>query len=135
MNFREFTLDDFDSVINLWKKAGLIISRSDTLEGLKKKIKRDPQLFFVMEKDSFIIGVVMGSYDGRRGWINHLAVDPEYQGMKIGQQIIKELELRFKKIGCEKINLLIEKNNEEVQEFYEKLGFKKDELLFMEKWI
>lgn len=135
MNFREFTLDDFDSVINLWKKAGLIISRSDTLEGLKKKIKRDPQLFFVMEKDSFIIGVVMGSYDGRRGWINHLAVDPEYQGMKIGQQIIKELEMRFKKIGCEKINLLIERNNEEVQEFYEKQGFKKDELLFMEKWI
>lgn len=37
MNFREFTLYDFDSVINLWKKAGLIISRSDTLEGLKKK--------------------------------------------------------------------------------------------------
>lgn len=135
MNFREFTLNDFDSVINLWKKAGLIISRSDTLEGLKKKIKRDPQLFFVMEKDSFIIGVVMGSYDGRRGWINHLAVDPEYQGMKIGQQIIKELEMRFKKIGCEKINLLIERNNEEVQEFYEKQGFKKDELLFMEKWI
>ncbi|WP_342534574.1 GNAT family acetyltransferase [Lysinibacillus sp. FSL K6-0057] len=135
MNFREFTLYDFDSVINLWKKAGLIISRSDTLEGLKKKIKRDPQLFFVMEKDSFIIGVVMGSYDGRRGWINHLAVDPEYQGMKIGQQIIKELEMRFKKIGCEKINLLIERNNEEVQEFYEKQGFKKDELLFMEKWI
>lgn len=135
MNFREFSLDDFDSVINLWKKAGLIISRSDTLEGLKKKIKRDPQLFFVMEKDSFIIGVVMGSYDGRRGWINHLAVDPEYQGMKIGQQIIKELEMRFKKIGCEKINLLIERNNEEVQEFYEKQGFKKDELLFMEKWI
>lgn len=88
-----------------------------------------------MEKDSFIIGVVMGSYDGRRGWINHLAVDPEYQGMKIGQQIIKELEMRFKKIGCEKINLLIERNNEEVQEFYEKQGFKKDELLFMEKWI
>ncbi|QSB09227.1 GNAT family acetyltransferase [Lysinibacillus fusiformis] len=135
MNFREFTLNDFDSVINLWKKAGLIISRSDTLEGLKKKIKRDPQLFFVMEKDSFIIGVVMGSYDGRRGWINHLAVDPEYQGMKIGQEIIKELEMRFKKIGCEKINLLIERNNEEVQEFYEKQGFKKDELLFMEKWI
>lgn len=135
MNFREFTLNDFDSVINLWKKAGLIISRSDTLEGLKKKIKKDPQLFFVMEKDSFIIGVVMGSYDGRRGWINHLAVDPEYQGMKIGQQIIKELEMRFKKIGCEKINLLIERNNEEVQEFYEKQGFKKDELLFMEKWI
>lgn len=88
-----------------------------------------------MSVEDFFSNTLSCTIDGRRGWINHLAVDPEYQGMKIGQQIIKELEMRFKKIGCEKINLLIEQNNEEVQEFYEKQGFKKDELLFMEKWI
>lgn len=135
MAFREFTLLDFDSVIDLWEKAGLILSHSDTYDGMKGKLERDPELFFVLEEDSRIIGVVMGSYDGRRGWINHLAVDPEYQGRNIGHQIIEELECRFKKIGCEKINLLIELSNEKVQGFYEKQGFKKDELIFMEKWI
>ena len=135
MYFREFTLLDFDLVIELWEKAGLILSRSDTYDGMKEKLKRDPELFFVLEEDSRIIGVVMGSYDGRRGWINHLAVDPEYQGRNIGQQIIEELESRFKKMGCEKINLLIELSNEKVQGFYEKQGFKTDELIFMEKWI
>lgn len=135
MNFRDFTLNDFDLVIDLWKRAGLILSHSDTHQGMKKKLKRDPELFFVLEKDTRIIGVVMGSYDGRRGWINHLAVDPEYQGKNIGQQIIEELESRFKKIGCEKVNLLIELSNMEVQGFYEKQGFKKEELIFMEKWI
>ena len=135
MYFREFTLLDFDLVIELWEKAGLIFSRSDTYDGMKEKLKRDPELFFVLEEDSRIIGVVMGSYDGRRGWINHLAVDPEYQGRNIGQQIIEELESRFKKIGCEKINLLIEVSNKKVQGFYEKQGFKTDELIFMEKWI
>lgn len=135
MNFRGFTLEDFNSVIGLWKKAGLILSRSDTFDGMQEKLKRDPELFFVLEEDSRIIGVVMGSYDGRRGWINHLAVDPEYQGKYIGHKIIKELEYRFKQIGCEKVNLLIEMNNEKVQGFYEKQGFKKDELIFMEKWI
>ena len=135
MYFREFTLLDFDLVIELWEKAGLILSRSDTYDGMKEKLKRDPELFFVLEEDSRIIGVVMGSYDGRRGWINHLAVDPEYQGRNIGQQIIEELESRFKKMGCEKINLLIELSNEKVQGFYEKQGFKTDQLIFMEKWI
>lgn len=135
MEFREFTLNDFDSVTNLWKKAGLILSRSDTYEGMKEKLKRDPELFFVLEDSTRIIGVVMGSYDGRRGWINHLAVDPEYQGRNICQKIMTELELRFKQVGCEKINLLIEIDNEKVQSFYEKQGFEKDELIFMEKWI
>ncbi|MGP7817137.1 GNAT family acetyltransferase [Niallia sp. 01092] len=135
MNFREFTLNDFDSVIELWLKAGLTLSRSDTYEGMKKKLKRDSELFFVVENDNKVVGAVMGSYDGRRGWINHLAVDPDYQGKNIGHQIMKELESRFKQIGCEKLNLLIELENEKVQEFYKKQGFKKDELIFMEKWI
>ena len=135
MQFREFTLNDFDSVLNLWKKAGILISRSDTYEGLMSKLLRDPELFFVVEDNQKIIGVVMGSYDGRRGWINHLAVDPEYQGKRIGQQIMEQLEIRFKQIGCEKVNLLIEKNNAKVQSFYEKQGYETDDLIFMEKWI
>lgn len=133
MKFRSFTLNDFDSVVHLWRKAGLILSLSDTSEGLKKKLKRDSELFFVAEEDHHIIGVVMGSYDGRRGWINHLAVDPEYQGRKIGQAMIMELEKRFKKEGCEKVNLLIEPSNKGVQSFYEKQAYKRDELIFMEK--
>lgn len=130
MNFR-----DFNSVIDLWTRAGLKLSLSDTMGGLENKLRRDPDLFFVLEDSTQIIGVVMGSFDGRRGWINHLAVDPAYQGKSIGQKIMSELELRFKKIGCEKINLLIEMDNQKVQEFYKKQGYQQDELIFMEKWI
>jgi ribosomal protein S18 acetylase RimI-like enzyme len=133
--FRSFELCDFDEVIALWKKAGLFLSQSDTLTGMEKKLARDPDLFFVAEEDSHIISVVMGSYDGRRGWINHLAVDPDYQGRKIGQKMIEELEKRFKHEGCDKVNLLIELSNGEVEHFYEKQGYQRDDLIFMEKWI
>lgn len=135
MYFRNFSLNDYDSIIDLWSRAGLKLSSSDTMEGLKNKLRRDPDLFFVLEDSFRIIGVVMGSYDGRRGWINHLAVDPEYQGKSIGQIMISELESRFRKIGCEKINLLIEMENQNVQKFYKKQGYRQDELIFMEKWI
>lgn len=135
MQFRNFDLDDFEQVVDLWRKSGLIPSRSDTLEGMKEKLKRDPQLFFVLEEASQIIGVVMGSYDGRRGWINHLAVAPEFQGKMIGQRIVEELEERFMQVGCEKVNLLIELSNHNVQDFYEKQGYKRDDLIFMEKWL
>lgn len=76
----------------------------------------------------------MGSFDGRRGWINHLAVDPDYQGNSIGQKMMSELERRYKKLGCEKINLLIEMDNGKVQEFYKKrISTRGTHIL--EKWI
>ncbi|WP_141432243.1 GNAT family acetyltransferase [Bacillus sp. 03113] len=135
MEFRNFTFKDYEAVIELWTCAGIQICRSDSIEGLKKIVEREPDLFFVAEENHKIIGAVMGTYDGRRGWVNHLAVHPEYQGKQLGTQIMKELEKRFKQIGCEKINLLIEMDNTKVQKFYEQLGFNQDELVFMEKWI
>lgn len=46
-----------------------------------------------------------------------------------------ELEQRLAALGCDKVNLLIEPENGAVQSFYRKLGFSRDELIFMEKWM
>jgi ribosomal protein S18 acetylase RimI-like enzyme len=78
---RSFSLEQWEEVVALWRRAGIQLSRSDTPEKIQKKRERDPQLFLIAEtEDGRIIGAVMGSYDGRRGWINHLAVDPNCQG-------------------------------------------------------
>ncbi len=135
MEIREFTLHDYEAVIDLWKRAGLVLSRSDSLEGIKSKLERDPDLFLVAEEDQRIVGAVMGCFDGRRGWVNHLAIDPQFQGKHFGKIIMEELEKRLKEKGCEKVNLLVRMDNTKVQGFYERLGFKQDELVFMEKWI
>jgi ribosomal protein S18 acetylase RimI-like enzyme len=135
MLIRSFSMDEYEEVVQLWQRAGLQISRSDTREGIKKKLERDAELFLVAEEDGRIVGAVMGSYDGRRGWVNHLAVDPEVQGKALGTCLMEELERRLARLGCEKINLLIEPDNGAVQGFYRKLGFMSDELIFMEKWI
>lgn len=135
MQIRTFTLSDYETVIDLWLRAGLQLSRSDSREGISRKLERDAELFLVGESDGRIIAAVMGCYDGRRAWVNHLAVDPDYQGQQAGGEMMAELERRLKRLGCEKINLHIAKDNERVQGFYEKLGFNRDELIFMEKWI
>ncbi|MEM8862741.1 MAG: GNAT family acetyltransferase [Chloroflexota bacterium] len=133
---RNFQISDFDAVISLWKSAGIILSHSDTPKGLKQKLERDADLFFVLEDETKnLIGAVMGSFDGRRGWINHLAINPHYQGKGLGKLIMAELENRFREIGCEKVNLLIEPTNRAVQTFYEGLDYTADELIFMEKWL
>lgn len=135
LNFRQYSPNDYETIVCLWKSAGLKLSPSDTTQGLQLRIKRDPELFFFLEKAGVIVGSVMGSYDGRRGWITHLVVTPSQQGHGFGKCLMKELEKRLRSIGCEKVNLLIESDNVGVESFYQRLDYRRDELVFMEKWL
>jgi ribosomal protein S18 acetylase RimI-like enzyme len=136
MYIRVFRMEDYDQVIALWTAVGLDVSRSDSRAGLAHKLERDADLFLVAkaeESSSDIIGVVMGSYDGRRGWINHLAVAPANKGHGLGRLLMAEVERRLRAKGCAKVNLLIEPANVQAQGFYERLGYNPDALVFMEK--
>ena len=135
MRIREFTIDDYPEVLALWQEVGLVISRSDSQEGLRQKLERDADLFLVSQENKRIVGVVMGCWDGRRGWINHLAVASDQQGNGLGSLLVTQVEERLKAKGCQKVNLLIEANNSGVQGFYELLGYARDDLIFMEKWL
>lgn len=135
LNFRQYSPNDYEILVSLWKSAGIKLSPSDTAYGLQLNLKRDPELFFFLEKTGVIVCSVMGSYDGRRGWINHLVVTPSQQGQGFGKYLMKELEKRLRSIGCEKVNLLIEIDNVGVESFYQGLDYRRDELVFMEKWL
>jgi len=135
MKIRQFQLDDYSQVIALWQATGLEVGRSDSLPALRHKLEFDADLLLVAEEGGRIVGVVMGGYDGRRGWIYHLAVAPERQRTGLGRSLMDRVEKRFKTKGCAKINLLIEPRNARVQGFYERLGYTRDDLIFMEKWI
>jgi len=133
--FRPYEADDFAAVTRLWQAAGLHPSQSDTPEGLARKQLRDPELFVLAIADGRVVGSVMGSYDGRRGWINKLAVLPECLGQDIGGRLMAEAERRLLMIGCEKVNLLIENDNAKVVGYYQRHGYATDDLIFMEKWL
>ncbi|PZW29390.1 ribosomal protein S18 acetylase RimI-like enzyme [Thermosporothrix hazakensis] len=135
MHIRGFRLQDYDAVVALWKECGLLLSASDTPEGMARKLERDADLFLVVEEEHRLLGVIMGCYDGRRGWINHLAVAPAAQGRGIGSILLQEVEQRLLAKGCDKVNLLIEPENADVQQFYLRAGYQRDELIFMEKWL
>jgi ribosomal protein S18 acetylase RimI-like enzyme len=135
MHIREFELSDYDAVVALWRAVGLVLSPSDDLDGLAHKLQRDGDLFLVGVEEHAVMAVVMGAYDGRRGFIYHLAVRPGNQGRGWGTALVTELERRLRRRGCAKVNLLIEPQNGTVQTFYERLGYRRDDLVFMEKWL
>lgn len=132
---RPYQAADFAAVTALWEAAGLHPSAADTPENLARKQQRDPELFLLAELDGRVVGTVMGSYDGRRGWINKLAVDPALRGQDIGGRLLAEAERRLVALGCPKVNLLIEPDNAGVVRYYERHGYAADPLIFMEKWL
>ncbi|MFX0003210.1 MAG: GNAT family N-acetyltransferase [Candidatus Hodarchaeota archaeon] len=132
MKIEEFSMESYDDVIIIWRKSGISVGSTDTKEEIKNILDRNPQLFLIGKVDQKIIGVVMGGFDGRRGYVHHLAVDPDYQKKGYGKMMMDELIARFRKMSVHKIHLFIEKYNKEVVEFYRNLGWEiRDDLIMM----
>lgn len=123
MNIREFRMEDYDETVKLWKESGLVIRPGDDLTGIKLKLERDSDLFLVADEDGKILGVIMGAWDGRRGWINHLAVRPSHQRKGIGTALIRELEKRLVRKGAKKVNAQIYRWNEKSIHFFRTTGY------------
>jgi ribosomal protein S18 acetylase RimI-like enzyme len=132
---REFREDDYDAVVRVWRQAGLTLKPSDALPELRKVIERNPGLLLVADEDGSVVGAVIGAWDGRRAWVYHLAVLPAAQGRGTGRMLMDELERRFRTLGATKLNLLVERGNAAVADFYRRLGYAPDDLLFMTKLL
>ena len=66
---------------------------------------------------------IMIGYDGHRGSINFLAVDPNYARTGYGKILMAEAERFLLSIGCPKINFCFRTDNDNVVELYRQLGF------------
>jgi ribosomal protein S18 acetylase RimI-like enzyme len=136
MKIREFKITDYDETIHLWKETGLIMRPGDDFEGIKLKMQRDPDLFLIAEQEHRIVGVVLGAWDGRRGWINHLAVNPNLQRTGIGKALIRELEKRLIRKGAKKVNAQIYQSNRKSIEFFKASGYEiHDDLIMIGKML
>jgi ribosomal protein S18 acetylase RimI-like enzyme len=130
---REFRDADYEAAVAIWVACGLTVKPSDTLPELRKLVERNPGLFLVAEEAGEIEGTVIGAWDGRRAWVYHLAVRPDAQRRGTARLLMDEVEHRLRALGATKLNLLVERANAGVTDFYHKLGYAPDDLLFLTK--
>jgi ribosomal protein S18 acetylase RimI-like enzyme len=125
VHIREFTLQDYDAVVELWRSAGggVTLRPSDGRAEIEKKLTRDPDLFLVTEVDASVVGVIMGAWDGRRGWLYHLTVHPNYRHLGIASSLMEEAERRLRAKGCLKVNLMVHRDNAIARQLYEHRGY------------
>jgi ribosomal protein S18 acetylase RimI-like enzyme len=133
LNIRIFTIEDEDAVVNLWKKCDLVRPWNNPQSDINRKLKVNPELFLIGTLKGKIIATAMGGYEGHRGWVNYLAVDPEYQRKGYGRQLMAEIEKRLLALGCPKINLQVRDGNTQALEFYNRIGYKNDNVVSLGK--
>lgn len=129
---------DAAGLIELWQAAGLRVRRTsvaDLAAELERLGEREPRLALVLAEPGGLVGSLIGTFDGRRGWVNRLAVLPERQGRGLGRMLLGSFEDRLRELGCRKINLLVAADNAEVVEFYRAAGYDREEMLFLERWL
>jgi ribosomal protein S18 acetylase RimI-like enzyme len=121
MDIGPLTDDDLDDAIELWARTEHLgpVPRSD-VEGLRAV---DGDLVLGARLDGRLVGVVLGSFDGRRGWVNRLAVDPTVRRRGVAAALLDEVEARLRARGCVQLNLLVFAGNGEGRAFWEARGY------------
>ena len=125
VNIRGMTIDDYDKVYALWLScAGMGLNNlDDSREGIAKYLERNPETCFVAEESGNIAGVIIAGNDGRRGYIYHTAVNPDYRRRGIGSELVDAALDALKKLGINKVALVVFAKNENGNAFWEKIGF------------
>ena len=133
MKIQPYKKSDESAVIALWQKCNLIRPQNDPHKDIVRKMKVDPGLFLIGLEGDRVVAVAMGGYDGHRGWVNYVSVDPEYQRRGFGRQIMGAVEQALITRGCPKFNLLVRSDNLDAIKFYESLGFNQEDCVEMGK--
>ena len=135
MDIRSFKPADQDIVIELWQQCGLLAPGNDPVLDIQRKLAHGADLFWVGLVDGKIVASVMVGYEGHRGWINYLAVDPSWRRNGLGRRMMEAAEDRLSDLGCPKVNLQVRGDNKAVADFYRSLGYEVEDRISLGKRI
>ena len=121
---RRFALADEAAVVELWSN----VFRDDPPWNeprlmIQRKLRVQPELFLVAEVEARVVGTVLAGFDGVRGWIHHLCVEPTLQRLGVGRALVRAAEVGLSALDCPKVNLQVRATNAAVIAFYEAIGY------------
>lgn len=122
---KRLTIEDYDEIIRIWLIAGLPFKPKgrDSKEMMSKEMDNPNCAFFGLYENEILIGVCIANFDGRRGWINRVAVDPDFRGKNLSGVLIKECENFLYSKGGKVICALIEDINYPSITVFQKAGY------------
>jgi ribosomal protein S18 acetylase RimI-like enzyme len=133
-----FTIDcyrasDAAGLLALWQACGLIVPWNNPYADIERKMADSPELFFVGRSGGALVASCMAGYDGHRGWIYYLAVQPSLQRSGYAAQLVAHSEHKLRELGCPKIDLMVRNSNQAVIGFYQSIGYQQDPVVVLSK--
>jgi len=125
MEIKRLTINDYEKLVNLWLRAELPFKPKgrDSRKAIETQMQANQDFFLGAFDGDRLIGAVIVSSDMRKGWINRLAVDPDYKRRGIAKALIAEAEKTLRKRGIQIFCALIEDYNKESRELFKKCGY------------
>ena len=121
---RVMTIADYDRVIELMRATpGVSIRSADSREATARYLARNPDLSFLAERDGQLIGCVLCGHDGRRGYLQHLIVLPEYRRQGIANALVECCLAQLEQLGIHKTHIDVFRTNELAQNYWESQGW------------
>jgi len=136
MEIRALRGEDYDALCDLWRASGLPFKPNgrDRRDRLLREMQGDCSIFLAAWEGGALIGAVLGTHDGRKGWINRLAVRPDHRQRGVAAALVGEVEARLQARGIEIVTCLIEGWNERSMAVFEHLGYQRhDDILYYSK--
>ena len=131
ITIRPMTIEDYDEVYAMWLiTSRRALSTADERGQIERYLKRNEGLSQVAVVDGKIVGTVLAGHDGRRGFIHHMAVLPEYRRRHIGHALAEKTIEKIKSEGIEKTHIFCYQDNETGQKFWRDFGFIKRDDIF-----
>ncbi len=113
-------ISDYPQVIELWSETeSMLLRDADSRENIGKYLERNPNLSFVALDGDKVVGAILVGTDGRRGYVQHLAVYSNCRGQGIGAKLISSAVEALSKVGIAKTHLFVANENINAQSFYE----------------
>jgi ribosomal protein S18 acetylase RimI-like enzyme len=129
------TDDDVPAVIRLWERCDLTRPWNDPGADIALARRGDNATILVGRDDGAIAATVMVGYDGHRGWVYYVGVDPDYRGRDHGRTIMAAAEDWLRQRGIVKLMLMVRSDNTKVQAFYETLDYSEQDRVIYAKWL
>ncbi|XVJ45563.1 GNAT family N-acetyltransferase [Pseudomonas sp. UBT] len=121
---RVMTPTDYDAVLELMQNTpGISLRDADSREATQRYLARNPQMSFVAEAEGRLIGCVMCGHDGRRGYLQHLLVLPDYRRQGVAQALVQRCLAALAQQGIHKCHLDVFKTNTHAAEYWQGQGW------------
>ncbi len=120
------TLDDYERWMSVWRRAGLRSIRPsgrDSHDAFSRQFATGTHTMLGLECGAELIGAVLATHDGRKGWINRLAVLPEYRRRGYAKNLVAEAERVLRGRGITVFAVLLEDGNDTSLALFRELGY------------